>query len=350
MNLIFFGSFQHYSTKILKALIEDSDITVAGVVTTPPAPVGPQKILTKTDVHRYAKSQNLPVFTPTDLSDSEFKTLHTVSDIQHTDFFIVAGYGKLLPASWLTAPRYGALNLHFSLLPKFRGANPAEWAILLGEPETGITLMQMAEEFDTGAIIDRASLPIDQVNPEPSRRDTRESLYEKLYSLGAKKLPNMLKKHFQHLHYPKILNTKYQILKQPKATPTPPAYRFKRADGFIPWQIITTAMTGQPYDGNLLPTHLRTAFRYCHHIAIQPFNHSAFIERALRALAGYPGAWTYVPTTKRSPVPNGTGGQKRLKLLSAHLINNRLVLDQVQLEGKSPSTYAQIKNVIIHKS
>ena len=297
---------------ILQSLVASRDLHIVGVVTTPPAPVGPQKILTKTNVHLFAEKHHLPVSTP------EFLTPEV--NLPQADFFLVAGYGKLLPASWLKTPRLGAINLHFSLLPKFRGANPAEWAILLGETTTGVTLITMAEEFDTGSIIAQASLSI-------TPQDTRETLYDKLYTLGARELPGMLKQ--------------YNSLKiTPQGTsPTPTAYRFKRADGYIPWEIITAAVTGQAYDGSRLPSHLRTAYRYLQLNQSSDISHqSSFIARAIRALKGFPGVWTYAPSAK---------GKKRLKLLSAHLTNSRLILDQVQLEGLKATPFNQIKNQIL---
>ena len=90
------------------------------------------------------------------LDDTSLKQLTSKS----VDFFLTAGYGKILPQSWLTFPKNGSLNLHFSLLPAYRGANPAEWAIMIGEKRTGITLMQMNQKLDGGDIIEQRELPI----------------------------------------------------------------------------------------------------------------------------------------------------------------------------------------------
>jgi methionyl-tRNA formyltransferase len=326
MNLIFFGSFQHYSALILDSLIKHPDINVLAVVTTPPALMGRQKTLTKNPVHLLADSHNIPVFTPEKLDDLILKSL-IINRKSHDKvaYFVTAGYGKILPQNWLKYPQYGSLNLHFSLLPKYRGANPAEWAILLGETETGISLIQMNEALDSGDVLAQAAIPIEST-------ETRETLYHKLYTLGAEKLPGWLLK---------IKNYDLKITPQ-GPPPTLPARRFTRPQAFLDWRIITAAMTGQPYNPQLLPIYLRLAYDECikHHTT--HFEPSTFIDRTIRALAGFPGAWTIVNTTK---------GQKRLKLLTSHVTprTSHLVLDTVQLEGHQPAQFNQIKNQIIER-
>jgi methionyl-tRNA formyltransferase len=318
MNIVFFGSFQHYSALILKSLIMNhKSIQVIGVVTSPPAPMGRKKILTKNPVHQMAESHNIPVFTPEKLDAVILKSYEKV------DFFVTAGYGKFLPKSWLDYPKHGSLNLHFSLLPKYRGANPAEWAILLGETKTGITLMHMNEKLDGGDILAQEETLITDT-------DTRETLYEKLYTRGAEKLPDWL------------VNLPEACSAQPKASPVPPAKRFTREQAFIDWRILTAVMQGKTYDVKLLPKNLLVAFNFLN--ANKPrtsyFEQCTFIERAIRALAGFPGVWTLVNTSK---------GQKRMKILTSYLVprTSHLQLATIQLEGYTPTSFKQIKNQII---
>lgn len=304
MNLVFFGSFQHYSAKILGSLVASRQLRVTAVVTTLASPVA-----------TLAATHHLPIFTPSTLDEANL--LSVISHLSSPcDIFVTAGYGKLLPPAWLSYPKQGALNLHFSLLPKYRGANPAEWAILLGETETGITLIKMAEKFDTGAILAQSTLTI---TPE----DTRETLYEKLYDLGAKELPEWLLD-FSHNHH---------IPGQTQGSaPTPYAAKFSRDDGFIDWRIIQAAISNETPDMSLLTSHLKTAFDF------QLVKPGVFIERASRALAGFPSLWTIVRTKK---------GPKRMKIISCRGNHDLpLQLDMVQLEGYNPSTFNQIKNQI----
>ncbi len=292
------------------------NINIAAVITTPPAPAGRRQLLTKTHTHQFAQTHNIPVFTPAELTDVKLKTLN-IKHYSGIDCFLTAGYSKLLPPSWLRYPKLGALNLHFSLLPKFRGANPAEWAILLAEKTTGISLIKMSTQFDTGAIYHQATIPI-------TSQDTRESLYQNLYELGAQNLPTWLSKSLSTI----------EPLSQHEPS-TPPAHRFTRAHGFIHWHNLLEAMSKKPLTVSHLNTRLKTAYNYLK-LQTSNINHQTlFIERAVRALYGYPGVWTYVPTIR---------GKKRLKILSATVSNGLLALQQVQLEGSSPAHFNQIKN------
>lgn len=325
MNIIFFGSFQHYSTKILKSLHLDNDIRINAVVTTPPMPAGRNKTLTPTHTHTWAQKHQLPVFHPDHLGKKE------LTQLPPTELFLTAGFGKIMPSSWLKYPQVASLNVHFSLLPKFRGANPAEWAILLGEKNTGITLIEMDEGIDTGQIIAQQQITIDS-------KDTRVTLYEKLYSLAAKHLPDMLLKHYRWLQKKDFAcQTSLAPQPQPMSSPTPYAKLFKRNDGFIPWECIESTMRGERLDLKLLTSHLNIAADDLGLYTKSPANHVRFIDRAIRALFEYPGVWTIVETKK---------GSKRMKLHSAKVRDKKLVLDNVQIEGLEITSFNQIKNQI----
>jgi len=310
-SVIFFGSFQHYSTFILKALHQNKDIKVLAVVTTPPpSPPFPERF--SQDVLGFSQKKELPVLTPSSLSQPSRSVLE---GLKRPDYFIVAGYGKILPSSWLKYPTIAPLNLHFSLLPKYRGANPAEWAILRGETQTGVSLIKMQTNIDTGPILSQKKLAI-------TKTDTRESLYQKLYLLAAKLIVEFLSQSLENCKL-KIENS----LAQPEKSPTPYAVRLTRPDGFIPWPLIQKSLQGQN-----VPFKSRPGI-----FSLKIENWSLIIERATRALLGFPGVWTKIPTKK---------GERRLKILSTHLQNKNLVIDQVQLEGLNPSYFNQIKNQI----
>lgn len=320
-SIIFFGSFLHYSTKIAQKLQANPAIEMLGIVTTPAAPVGSKKVLKNTHTYEWAKLNNVATFTPEDLfSESPEKILGSLKP----DFFVVAGYGRLLPTNWLTYPNVSSINLHFSLLPDYKGSNPAEWAILLGETETGVTMITMSEEFDKGNIITRATHPI-------SDDDTRESLYEPLYELAA----TLASETIPHLDSVAFADPQ-------EISDKPDAMKFSRAYGFIDWKFIEAALEGHMITNplELLSKNLRKAWE---HLESHPnetdgiITPEVFVERAVRALSGFPGVWTYLPTKF---------GKKRLKILSTTLEEGILTLDQVQLEGKTPSTFSQIKNII----
>ncbi len=164
-----------FAVPVLKALIDSQDEVVA-VVTQPDKPAGRGKRLTPPPVKVVAERAGIPVWQPVKLKDEDF--LRKLKALE-PDAIVVAAYGKILPRVILELPRHGCINVHASLLPKFRGAAPINWAIIAGEKETGITIMQMDEGMDTGDIILQEAIPI---GPE----ETAGELHDRLAELGAK--------------------------------------------------------------------------------------------------------------------------------------------------------------------
>lgn len=317
-TLLFCGSFVHYSVQVLAGLVADQRVKVLGVVTTPPQPKGRKKLLTPTPVQLWAETHDLPVLTPQVLDSTSLKRCQAQLGVP--DFLITAGYGKLLPPSWLHFPSRAALNLHFSLLPAFRGANPAEWALAMGETETGITLIEMSPEFDTGALLTQATLPI-------TSHDTRITVYEKLYRLGGQKLSSW------------ILDYAAGRLKpepQPASSPTPYAKRLTRSDGFLPWKLLEAVITGQTFNPDLLSPSLQKMLQ-----ASGQTPGAVFVEKLNRALAGFPSLWTEVNTNK---------GMLRMKILECTVIGTRLQLSTVHLAGEArPVAWEKVKPTIEEK-
>ncbi|MFZ5845191.1 MAG: methionyl-tRNA formyltransferase [Patescibacteria group bacterium] len=351
LSVVFFGSFQFYSVQVLEAL--NSHFSVVAVITTPPRPAGRHLKLTPTEVALYAEKHHIPVYPldnldniPTDLAtggqerggarrspaagrrargaarrvfsssvtalapgdDGEIAertlTERAKGELREApphrpDFLVVAGYGKLIPPPWLSFPKVAPVNMHPSLLPYYRGRCPVEWAILKGETQTGVTLVEMSPEFDKGKILAQKAMPI-------TPADTRQILYHKLYDLGGQLLVETL---------PQIAAGRV------KPQPQPPgkyfyARQITREDGFVPWKKLKEAMdTGKEAD---------------------------YVERQFRALHPWPGLWTEVEVTRdKQQVTSKT--DQRLKVLSCHMspVTSRLSLDFVQLEGKKPVSFNQ---------
>ncbi len=170
ISLVFFGSFQNYSTQTLQKLLNSKLFTITAVVTTPPKP-GNHGVITKTDTHLFCEANNIPVY-PLD-------NLDTIPDsISKPDFIFVAGYGKLIPDIWLNFPKYMAINAHPSLLPNYAGRFPVQWVILKDETYTGVTLIKMTPQFDKGDILAQSKIKILDT-------DTSSTLYQRLYDLTA---------------------------------------------------------------------------------------------------------------------------------------------------------------------
>ena len=180
MKIVFMGT-PDYAVKTLEALI-GAGHTVAAVFAQPDKPVGRKQILTPPPVKVCAQMYGIPVFQPRTLRDGEAeKIIRNISP----DVIAVVAYGKILPTEILTLPRYGCVNGHASLLPKYRGAAPIQWCIVNGEKETGVTAMQMDEGMDTGDILETA---VTEIGAE----ETAGELFERLSVIGAKLLVKTL--------------------------------------------------------------------------------------------------------------------------------------------------------------
>lgn len=148
---------------------------VIGVFTQPDRPAGRGKILTPPPVKMLAKELGIPVYQPEKLSSQDAQA--QLNDLQ-PELIVVAAYGQILRQSVLDLPEYGCINVHASLLPRWRGASPIQAAILSGDEQTGITIMQVEKGLDTGAILSQKAVPIQST-------DTAESLSDRLAKLGA---------------------------------------------------------------------------------------------------------------------------------------------------------------------
>lgn len=176
MKIVFMGT-PDFAVGALEALVEAGHEVVA-VVTQPDKPKGRGKELQQTPVKACALKYNIEVFQPV-----KIKTPEAVEVLRGygADLFVVAAFGQILSKEILDMPKYGCVNIHASLLPKYRGAAPIQWAILDGEKETGVTIMQMNEGLDTGDMLTKVIVPIENA-------DTGESLFDKLAEAGAKLL------------------------------------------------------------------------------------------------------------------------------------------------------------------
>ncbi|MDA9094906.1 methionyl-tRNA formyltransferase [Porticoccaceae bacterium] len=181
LKIIFAGTPDFAATH-LQALIGQHE--VVAVYTQPDRPAGRGKKLTASPVKLLAEQNNLPIFQPQSLKDPEQQTI--LANLQ-ADIMVVVAYGLILPQVVLDAPRLGCINVHGSILPRWRGAAPIQRAIEAGDKETGVTIMQMDAGLDTGAMLTITRCPI-----EPN--ETSGSLYDKLAALGAPALLSTLDK------------------------------------------------------------------------------------------------------------------------------------------------------------
>lgn len=181
MRVIFMGT-PEFAVPSLQALLEYDGVEVAAVVTQPDRPVGRKRVLTPTPVKAEAQMHGLPVLQPERLRSPE--SVETLSALQ-PELIVTAAYGQILPKSVLDLPRLGCINIHASLLPKYRGGAPIHYAVMNGDPVTGVTIMYMAEGLDTGDMISKIEVPIED-------QDTTGTMFDKLSIAGARLLKETL--------------------------------------------------------------------------------------------------------------------------------------------------------------
>ena len=214
LRIIYAGT-PDFSVPALKALI-DSRHEVVAVYTQPDRPAGRGRELRFSPVKETAVASHIPVYQPESLKDEAVQQQLAALG---ADLMVVTAYGLLLPRAVLQTPRLGCINIHASLLPRWRGAAPIQRAILAGDKKTGITIMQMDEGLDTGEMLAVAECDI-------KANDTGSSLHDKLMLLGAKTLMDVL---------PAIADGSVQAVKQDEHQATY-AHKLSKAEARIDWQ------------------------------------------------------------------------------------------------------------------
>ncbi len=228
----------------LQALADGPEFQVLAVVTQPDRPKGRDLKLQASAVKELALRLNLPVLQPERAREESF--IEQLRQLE-PDLLVVAAYGQLLPKAILDLPRFGCLNVHTSLLPKYRGAAPIQWAILKDEPETGVTIMKMDVGLDTGDIVSQEKTPI-----QP--QDTSATLHDRLAGIGAGLLARTIPDYISGRisprpqpvegvnHAPKIKKEDGRIdWNQPARA------LWNRVRGLVPWPGAFTVLPAQPH-------------------------------------------------------------------------------------------------------
>lgn len=251
MRVIFMGT-PDFSVPVLNALIEAGH-EIAAVYCQPPRPAGRGKKDRPTPVHARAEALGLQVRHPVSLKSVEEQQAFAALE---ADIAVVVAYGLILPQAILDAPARGCLNIHASLLPRWRGAAPIHRAIMAGDTETGVCIMQMEAGLDTGPVLLRQATPI-------GTEETTAQLHDRLSVIGADLIVNAL-------------------IRLPDLVPVP-----------------------QPEDGVTYATKIDKA-----EARVDWTRHAAEIDRQIRGLSPFPGAWTEM-------------GGERIKLLASRLVEGQ---------------------------
>ncbi|MFH1671203.1 MAG: methionyl-tRNA formyltransferase [Candidatus Portnoybacteria bacterium] len=270
-KVIFIGT-SHFALPVLEGLVKN-DYQILAVITAPDRPSGRKNQITPPPVKEIALKHKLRILQPEKISEIEKE----ISQI-NPDLIVVAAYGQIIPKGILDIPRFKSLNLHPSLLPKYRGPSPIQAAILNGDKITGATLMVMDEKMDHGPIVVQEEI---EIKPEDNYQTLEKKLSQKSADLLIKNLPQ-------------YFNGKIKPKTQDE-TKTTYTKMLTRQDGEIDW--------GKSALEN---------------------------ERKIRAFYPWPGAWTIM-------------GGKRIKILKAKIIEDKLVPKIVQPEGKKPMAWDEFK-------
>ena len=291
MKIVFMGT-PDFAVPSLHALTE-AGYAVAAVVTQPDKPKGRGKTLLPTPVKEEAVMHDIPVYQPEKVRNNpEF--LEILKEI-NPDIIVVAAYGQIIPKEILELPKFGCINIHASLLPKYRGAAPIQQAVIDGEKESGVTIMKMGVGLDTGDMISQAVVPL-------AEDETGGSLFDKLAEEGAELLIRTI---------PSIVDGTAVYTKQPEESPTPYAAMISKKMGLMDFTKSATEL-----------------------------------ERLVRGMNPWPSAYTFLngKTLKvwKCSVESGNCGKEAPGTITGvdkkgiHIAcgTDKLVLEEVQLEGK----------------
>lgn len=282
LRIAFFGT-PALTTTLLDALSE-ADMSPTVIVTGEDKPIGRKQIITPTPAKIWALAHNIPILQPAKL-DAEF-----LLEIRNwkLDLFVVVAYGKIIPEELINTPQLGTINLHYSLLPKYRGASPVETAILSGEETTGIAIQHMRHKLDSGPIISSLEVPI---NPDETAQDLRIRLNE----LAKPILLDVIQK----------LSNGTASFTQQDETKATFSKKISKTDGLI-------NLSEDPQ-----------------------INYNKY-----RAYFGWPGTYFLVPRSSESAVGLIDQNKKiRVLIKKAEFKNNTFVITKVLPEGKKEMSY-----------
>lgn len=299
MSKIIFMGTPEFSTKVLEMLIAEHN--VIAVVTQPDRPVGRKRKLTPPPVKQVAVEHAIPVYQPEKLSQSQ--ELEELIGL-NADLIVTAAFGQLLPESLLQSPKLGAINVHASLLPKYRGGAPIHQAIIDGEKQTGISIMYMVKKLDAGNIISQQAIDIEV-------QDDVGSMHDKLSFLGADLLKETL---------PSIINGTNDSIAQNDDEATF-ASNIRREDEKLDWSMSAEAIYNQIRGLSPWPVA---------HTIMDGENLKIYASRIEKDKNGEPG--TIIETTKKAIIV-ATGSNDAIALTDIQVAGKKRMLTANYLSG-----------------
>jgi methionyl-tRNA formyltransferase len=302
LKIVFFGT-SSYAKKILESLVQEK-YEVAAVFTRPDVPQGRKQEVVASPVKEAAASLGIPLYQPLKLDEEAIEQIEKTKP----DLAIVASYGKILPRNILDIPKLGSLNIHASLLPKYRGPSPIQNVLLNGETETGVTIILMNQGIDTGDIISQEKVVVEE-------KDTAETLTQKLAEIGARLLLKTI---------PLWSEKQIKPQKQDDKTATV-CQLIEKEDGRIIWENEAQKIYNQFRAFYVWPG----IFTF--------WNNNGTIERIkLNSIS----LITTDPQTKHAIGEVFEIGEK----IGVQTLNGVIILEQIQIAGKSPVSAKEFLN------
>lgn len=308
MSKVIFMGTPDFSTKVLEMLIAEHD--VIAVVTQPDRPVGRKRVLTPPPVKEVAIKHGLPVYQPEKLAQSS--ELEQLIDLE-ADLIITAAFGQILPESLLNAPKLGAINVHASLLPKYRGGAPIHQAIMDGQTETGISIMYMVKKLDAGDIISQQAIEIEH-------QDDVGTMHDKLSFLGAELLKETL---------PSIINGTNNRITQNESEASF-ATNISREQEKIDWY----------QSAEVIYNHIRGLSPWpVAYTVMDDGNMKVYASRIEKGKTGEPG--TIIETTKKAIIV-ATGSDDAIALTDIQVAGKKRMLTANYLSGVQTSLVGKV--------
>lgn len=358
-----------------QALSADDRFNFSWVLTPQPKKIGRDQKLTKNPVHLWAQSQELPQILVEKKIDNQIKDQleQQVQQNSAPDFLLVVDFGYLVPDWLLELPQTAPVNIHPSLLPRWRGSSPGQMVLLNGDKQSAVSLIKMGSELDKGPLISQIEF---KVEPDWNQSDYYQHSFETI----ASRLADILDKYAQE---------KIQEQPQPDQPPTPIARKLSKEDAFLPWKILAKLISGftvestQDDDQTKLAAFTNNSIDNAaaaidsiannsivdNSVAVNSIVDNSIaadsiltrhlkqtntkkwpqlIERAVRAFNPWPLVWTFIPTAK---------GKKRMQILEVAVNKTsktgeetnklpRLKLKKVRIEGQKEAKWAEVKNAV----
>lgn len=293
------------TTQVAQTLFDDSRFSIDWILTPAPKPVGRKKTITANPLDQFAQENSLPAIYINTKIDGEVKA--QIENLDRPDIILVIDFGYIVPKWLLKLPKIAPVNIHPSLLPRWRGSSPGQFVLLTGEKESGVSVIQMDEGLDTGPIIFQNTF---EVPPDWDQT----AYYQHSFTTISADIGNVLAE---------FINNNSKLRSQPNTSPTPIARQLTKQDSFISWEILQKALNGSVQIGEL-PELFQLDGNDLDRSLTQR------IVDACRAFHPWPGLWTIIPTPK---------GDKRMKILKCKNVGNLLQLVEVQIEGKTPQIW-----------